>query len=215
LQVISSILDLQAESMIVNNVFDTSQVSEAFKESRDRVVSMALIHEELYRSTDATFINFSDFLKKLIPYLFDSYKNINDNISLKMNIEEVLLEMDTAVPLGNIVTELISNALKHAFPDGNKGEIRIFLCKKENYKQYFVKSGDIKTDSECQNIEDLQFVLVIKDNGMGFPKEIDFKNTDSLGLQIVTILVEQIDGCIELKSNEGTEITIWFSNLEP
>ena len=122
--------------------------------------------------------------------------------------------MDTAIPLGNIVTELISNALKHAFPDGSEGEISIFLCKKENYKQYLEKSGDIKTDSECKNIEDLQFVLVIKDNGTGFPKEIDFKNTDSLGLQIVTILVEQIEGCIELERNEGTKFSIWFKDVD-
>jgi len=214
LQVISSLLDLQAENLAGSNVYNTSKIIEAFKESKDRIASMALIHEELYRSTDMTTsaFDFSVYLKNLIAYLFDSYKR--DNISSKLNLEHVSLGMDTAIPLGNIATELISNALKHAFPDGNKGEISIFLCKKENYKQYFENSGDIKTDSECQNIEDLQFVLVIKDNGTGFPKEIDFKNTDSLGLQIVTILVEQIDGCIELERNKGTKLSIWFKDVD-
>jgi two-component system, sensor histidine kinase PdtaS len=212
LQVISSLLDLQAEMLAGTNVCRTQKVLEAFKESKDRVATLALIHEELYRSTDTNFLDFSAYLKMLIPYLFDSYERYN--ISLKLNLEQVSLGMDTAIPLGNIVTELISNALKHAFPAGSEGEISIFLCKKENYKQYLEKSGDIKKDSECQNIEDLQFVLVIKDNGMGFPKEIDFKNTNSLGLQIVTILVEQIEGCIEIERNQGTKFSIWFKDLD-
>jgi two-component sensor histidine kinase len=113
--------------MAGSNVCDTSKVIEAFKESRDHVVSMALIHEELYKSTDTSVIDFSDYIKKLVSYLLNSYQSKTDNISLKLNIEEVHLEMDIAVPLGSIATELISNAMKHAFPDGRKGEISIFL----------------------------------------------------------------------------------------
>ena len=216
LQVISSLLDLQAENLASNIACDTSKVFEAFKESKDRVVSMALIHEELYRSTDTTSfaLDFSAYLKNLTAYLFDSYEVNNDHIYLKLNLEQVSLSMDTAIPLGNIATELISNALKHAFLDGSEGEISIFLCKKENYIQYLEKFEDIRTDSECLNMKDLQFVLVIKDNGTGFPKEIDFKNTYSLGLQIVTILVEQIDGCIELERNKGTKFSIWFKDID-
>lgn len=216
LQVISSLLDLQAENLVENTGCDTSKVLQAFKESKDRVASMALIHEELYRSTDSTaqILDFSVYLTNLAAYLFDSYKIKNNNISLKLNLEQVSLNMDTAIPLGNIVTELISNALKYAFPDESKGEISIILCKNENYKQYLEKSRDFRTDFECQNIEDLPFILIIKDNGKGFPKEIDFKNTDSLGLQLVNILVEQIDGYIELKRNNGTEFTIWFKDVD-
>ncbi|AKB81536.1 sensory transduction histidine kinase [Methanosarcina barkeri 3] len=214
LQVISSLLDLQAENLVENTVCDTSKVLEAFKESKNRVASMALIHEELYRSTDSTaqILDFSAYLTNLATYLFDSYNIKNNNISLKLNLEQVSLNMDTAIPLGNIVTELISNALKYAFVDESKGEISIILCRNENYKQYLEKSRDFRTDFECQNIEDLPFILIIKDNGKGFPREIDFKNTDSLGLQLVNILVEQIDGCIELKRNNGTEFTIWFKD---
>jgi PAS domain S-box-containing protein len=212
LQVISSILDLEAEMLAGNNVCSTSKVLEAFKESRNRIAAMAIIHEELYKSTDTNYLDFSAYLKKLTAYIIDSYNMETGNISLKLNLEQIYLGMDTAIPLGNIVTELISNALKHAFPKGSDGEISIFFCKKENYTQYLKRSGDSKTDSECQNIEDLQIVLVIKDNGIGFPNDIDFQNTDTLGLQIVNILVEQIDGCIELERNNGTKFSIWFRN---
>ena len=214
LQVISSLLDLQAEMLAGKNVCSTSKVLEAFKESKDRIATMALIHEELYRSTDTTSLEFSAYLKKLITYLFDSYEIKNDSISLKLDLEQVYLGMDTAIPLGNIVTELISNALKHAFPDRREGKISIFLRKKEKYIQYLEKSEDVKIDSECQNKEDLPFVLIIQDNGTGFPKEIDFKNTDTLGLQIITILVEQIEGCIELERNNGTKFSIWFTDVD-
>ena len=216
LQVISSLLDLQAENLAGNSVCDTSKVLEAFKESKNRVASMALIHEELYRSpiySTAQTLDFSTYLTNLTAYLFDSYNIKNDNISLKLNLEQVNLNMDTAIPLGNIITELVSNALKYAFLDESKGEISIILCKNKNYKRYVKKSRDFRTDFECQNIEDLPFVLIVKDNGKGFPKELDFKNTDSLGLQLVNILVQQIDGCIELKRNNGTEFTIWFKDI--
>ena len=215
LQIISSLLDLQAEMLAGSNVCDTSKVLEAFKNSQNRVVSMAMIHEELYRSTgeESFDLDFSAYLKNLTAYIFDSYNMKNDAISLKLKFAQVNLGMDTAIPLGNIATELISNALKYAFPSKSKGEVSIILCKKEDYKHSIENSGNFWTDSQCQGIEDLQFVLVIKDNGVGFPKEIDFKNTDSLGLQIVTILVEQIDGCIELKRDNGTAFTIWFKDI--
>lgn len=214
LQIISSLLDLQAETLAGSNVCDTSKVLEAFKDSQNRVVSMALIHEELYGSRSTAFdLDFSAYLKNLTAYVFDSYNVKNDDISLKLKFDQVNLGMDTAIPLGNIATELISNALKYAFPSKSKGEVSILLCKKENYKHYIENLGDFRVDSQCQGLKDLQFVLVIKDSGIGLPKEIDFKKADSLGLQIVTILVEQIDGCIELKRDNGTEFTIWFKDV--
>lgn len=208
LQVISSLLSLQAEK------FTDAEFLEALKESQIRIASIALIHAELYRSTNLVTLDFSAYLRKLTAYLFDSYKTLNKNITLKLNVEEVYLGMDTAIPLGIIVNEFISNAVKYAFSKGVNGEIIVNLCKRENYKQHREKSGDIRTDSECQSIKDLQFVLVIKDNGIGLPKEIDFKNTDSLGFQIINLLVEQIDGCIELERNKGTKFSIWFKNVD-
>ncbi|MCC4771026.1 PAS domain-containing protein [Methanosarcina sp. DH2] len=214
LQIISSLLDLQAQTLAGSNVCDTPKVLEAFKDSQNRIASMALIHEELYSSTSTGYVglDFSAYLKNLTAYIFDSYNVKNDAISLKLKFDQINLGMDTAIPLGNIATELISNALKYAFPSKSKGEVSILLCKKENYKHYIENSGGFRADSQCQGMEDLQFVLVIKDNGIGLPDEIDFKKADSLGLQIVTILVEQIDGCIELKRDNGTEFTIWFKD---
>lgn len=215
LQIISSFLDLQAETLASSNVCDTSKVLEAFKDSQNRVASMALIHEELYKSTSTGYVglDFSAYLKNLTTYIFNSYNMKKDSISSKLKLDQVNLGMDTAIPLGNIATELISNALKHAFPNESEGEVSILLCKKENYEHYIENSGNFRTVSECQGVEDLRFILIIKDNGVGFPKEIDFKKADSLGLQIVTILVEQIDGCIELKRDNGTEFTIWFKDI--
>lgn len=183
LQVISSLLDLQAETLAGSDTCDTSKVLEAFKDSQNRIASMALIHEELYSSTSAESfgLDFSVYLKNLTAYIFDSYNMKNDAISLKLKFDQVNLSMDTAIPLGNIATELISNALKYAFQSKSKGEVSILLCKKENYEHYIENSGNFRTDSQCQGKEDLQFVLIIKDNGTGLPKEIDFKNADSLG----------------------------------
>ena len=105
--------------------------------------------------------------------------------------------MDTAVPLGMIVNEIISNSFKYAFSGRNKGEIQIKLHTKED-----TKSGDT------------EYVLFISDNGIGIPENIDFRNTNSLGLQLVNILVDQIDGCIELKRDHGTEFLITFNVAE-
>ena len=210
LQVISSLLDLQAEKFSTLEVCHTSEVVEAFRESQNRVASMALIHEELYKGDELKTLDFAAYLQNLTTNLFGSYNLRNNDIVLKLDLEETHLGMDTAIPLGIIVNELISNALKHAFPAGKTGEIRINLCKKEN----FASNCDIPGPS-CKEKKGFHYVLTVADNGKGISEEIEFLNADSLGLQLVNILVEQIDGCIELKRNHGTKFTIWFSNLEP
>ncbi len=210
LQVISSLLDLQAEKFSTLEVCHTSEVVEAFRESQNRVASMALIHEELYKGDELKTLDFAAYLQNLTTNLFGSYNLRNNDIVLKLDLEETHLGMDTAIPLGIIVNELISNALKHAFPAGKTGEIRINLCKKEN----FASKCDIPGPS-CKEKKGFHYVLTVADNGKGISEEIEFLNADSLGLQLVNILVEQIDGCIELKRNHGTKFTIWFSNLEP
>jgi len=190
LQVISSLLSLQAEK------FSDKETLEAFRESQNRVASMALIHEELYQGKDMETLDFAAYLRELTSELLSSYTVGNERVSLKLDIEQLYLGMDTAVPLGIIVNELVSNSLKHAFPAGKAGEIRIRLFGPENY--------------EIEGEKDLQFTLSVADDGKGFPEKIDFKNTDSLGLQLVKILVEQIEGCIELKRDPGTEFKIEF-----
>ncbi|WP_292388694.1 PAS domain S-box protein, partial [Methanosarcina sp. UBA5] len=147
LQVISSLLDLQAEKFRNRKNINESEVLEAFRESQDRVISMALIHEELYRGEDLDKLNFSLYIKELADALFLTYRLGNADVGLNMDLEEnILLDMDTAVPLGIIVNELVSNSLKYAFPDRDKGEIQIKLHKD--------KSGEHRSSIEESKSED-------------------------------------------------------------
>ncbi len=203
LQVISSLLSLQAEK------FEDKEVLEAFRESQNRVASIAIIHEELHEGNSMDTLDFADYLRKLTADLFSSYQVGNNRISLKLELEQVNLGMDTAIPLGIIVNELVSNSLKHAFPAGSKGEISICLQKTEAYT---LNSEKPETGTSCQNKQKSDYILTVTDNGKGIPGEIDFKNIDSLGLQLINILVEQIEGCIELKRENGTEFEIWFNS---
>jgi two-component sensor histidine kinase len=179
LQVISSLLDLESDK------FENEEVVEAFRESQNRVISMALVHEELYRSQDMESIDFSDYLMKLVNELSYSYMVEKKNIRIKLDLDIVFVEMDTAIPLGMIVNEIISNSLKHAFEPGQEGEIFVNL-----------------------DLTDGKLTLTIGDNGRGFPENIDFTRTESLGLQLVTTLTAQINGTIELDTSEGTKFRI-------
>jgi PAS domain S-box-containing protein len=210
LQVISSLLDLQAEKFRNRNNINDSEVLEAFRESQDRVISMALIHEELYRGKELDKLNFSLYIKELADALFLSYKLGNADVSLNMDLEEnILLDMDTAIPLGIIVNELISNSLKYAFPGRDKGEIQIKFHKDENRED-----GSNIEESKSEDYESTNFTLAISDNGVGISKDLDTKELDSLGLQLVTSLVDQLDGQLELNKDNGTEFIIRFTVVE-
>jgi PAS domain S-box-containing protein len=198
LQVISSLLDLQAEKFKGREYIKDSEVLEAFRESQDRVVSMALIHEELHEGGGDNELNFSPYLEKLVGNLFQTYRLRNTDISLSMDLEENLyFDMDTAVPLGMIVNELVSNSLKHAFPGRDKGKIRIKLRREES-------ESDGSTN----------FIMKVSDNGVGIPEDIDIEALESLGLQLVTTLVDQLDGELELKRDNGTEFITGFAVAE-
>lgn len=203
LQVISSLLDLQAEK------FHDEDVIQAFKESQNRVISISLIHEELYESKDAVKLNFANYLQKLATDLLNFY-TVKNQINLKLNLEKVYLEMDIAIPLGIIVNELISNSLKYAFQPGVNGEIILSLYRIEDYDRVYENYANSGVNREDKST--FQYVLVVADNGIGIPEEIDIENTDTLGLQIVDILIDQIEGYMELKRNSGTEFKISFND---
>jgi two-component sensor histidine kinase len=195
LQVISSLLDLQAEKFINKKAVPTPEILEAFRESQNRVISMSLIHEELYKGEGTDTLNFSTYIRELAENLFQTYSLNSKNICLYMDLEEsTFFNIDIAVPLGIIVNELVSNSLKHAFSE-KKGEIRIKLCREE----------------KNNGINKSLFSLTISDNGKGIPENIELGSAESLGLQLVSILVDQVDGEIELKRTPGTEFTIIFS----
>ena len=199
LQVISTLLYLESGNFTDENVI------EAFRDSQHRVKSMALVHEKLYQSEDMVSVDFADYIKNLSNYLFQSYSLDNAKVSLKLDVEKVFLGMDTAVPLGIIINELVSNSLKHAFTREKEGEIYIELHRagSENRRKKTGLSGT------ARNKED-KLTLIVRDNGRGFPEKLDFRNTTSLGLQLVTTLVDQIEGDIELDSSRGTGFKISF-----
>ncbi len=207
LQVISSLLDLQAEKFAENNIYDTSKILAAFRDSQNRVISMALIHEELYGSREVSTLNFAVYLRKLTEELFRCYNVGASGIHMLLEIEEnTFFDMDTAVPLGMIVNELVSNSLKHAFPGGKNGEIRIILSSGENGKTENERNGEM--NEECKSI---CYTLTVSDNGAGIPEDISIETSDTLGIQLVTILVDQLDGKLELNRDSGTEFIIEFS----
>ncbi|MDI9434617.1 MAG: histidine kinase dimerization/phosphoacceptor domain -containing protein [Euryarchaeota archaeon] len=181
LMVISSLLNLQSRHIKDKAALDV------FRESQNRADSMALIHERLYGSTDLKRIDFGDYISTLSTQLFHTYVTDPRRIKLKLNVENLMVDINTTVPLGLILNELVTNSIKYAFPEGKSGEIKIEFNKKDD-----------------------EFILIVSDNGVGFPKNIDFRETDSLGLQLVNNLTSQINGKVELNVKNGTEFTIKF-----
>jgi PAS domain S-box-containing protein len=198
LQVISSLLDLQVEKFKNREYIKDSEILEAFRESQDRVLSIALIHEELYKGEGLETLNFSLYINKLGESLFQTYKLGNTVIDLNMDMEENLFfDMDIAVPLGIIVNELVSNSLKHAFTGRTEGKIQIKFQREKS-----------------ENDKSTIYTMTVSDNGVGIPENINIEKLDSLGMQLVTSLVDQLDGEFELKRNNGTEFIIRFTVKE-
>ncbi len=186
MQVIVSMLRIQ------KNFVKDKKAREFLTASKDRIQSMALVHEKLYRAEDLAHIDFSDYVKSLSEQLFRTYVINPDKIKLNTDIKFALLDINSAIPCGLIINELVSNALKYAFPDDMKGEINISL----------------HTDEENNH------VLTVSDNGIGFPGKIDFRNTKTFGLQLVNILVDQLHSTVELDREGGTSIKITFTKKD-
>ena len=209
LQIVSSLLDLQAEK------FSDRKVIEAFKESESRILSMSLIHQELYESGKLDSLDFSSYLRKLITDLLKSYDTENGKIRVNLDVSSVFLGVDTAVSLGILINELFTNSFKYAFPAGAGGEINISLAREKSAEETNENKAPGKISSESLakiREENENYKLIFEDNGRGFPEGFDFRNSETLGLQLVNALVDQIDGSLDLEKGKGTKFIIKFKN---
>jgi PAS domain S-box-containing protein len=187
LQVISSILNLQSSYVKDKNTLNI------LRESQNRIKSMSFIHESLYQTKDFSSIDFADYILSLSNNLIHSYNIGSGTVRLVTDFEKVFLNLDQAIPCGLIVNELLSNALKYAFTGNKKGVLNLSIKEKDN-----------------------KVFLRIKDNGVGLPPEFKFEEADSLGLQLVFTLIEQLDGEVKFSTapNKGTDYLITFEKLK-
>ncbi|MGF1937921.1 MAG: PAS domain S-box protein [Nostoc sp. ChiQUE02] len=184
LQVISSLLNLQ--SAYINDKHDLA----IFRQSQQRIASMALVHEKLYQSHDLARINFGEYIRDLVASLFSAYEVNEDTIALTINVDEhVFLGLDTAIPCSLIIHELVSNSLKYAFPAGRNGTIYI----------------------EIKKTYDHQITLIVSDDGIGLPSNFNFKNIASLGWQLVDALTNQLSGNLNIQGARGVECQLTFT----
>lgn len=187
LQIISSVLRLQSDFV------RDRQVMALFNDSQNRIRSMALIHEKLYQSRDLLHIGMDEYIRDLTSNLLASYAARPQQITLEIQASSIWLNIDTAIPCGLIINELVSNALKHAFPIAGCSDSRVWVNMTQTHNH--------------------QFTLTVGDNGIGLPSGMDFKNTESLGLELVCIFTEQLEGTIELTAQTGTQFTIAFQEI--
>ncbi|WP_243147618.1 response regulator, partial [Scytonema sp. UIC 10036] len=179
LGIVSSLLQMQCRRT------QDSQATAILLDSQNRIASIALVHEKLYRSQDLANINFAQYIPDLVTHLFDSYNMKSSHIKLHFQVEDTSLDIETAIPCGLIVNELVSNALKYAFPNNQAGEIIMKLYEHEH-----------------------QLTLIVRDNGVGLPVDFDKKKTKTLGIKLIQGLVKQLRGSIEINSEQGTEFKI-------
>ena len=186
LQVISSLLYLQSQQT-------SDELSiEMFNESQQRVRSMALVHERLYRSPDLAQVDFAEYISCLTDSLFGANRADSDRIRVAIDVQQARLSIDTAVPCGLLVNELISNCLKHAFPSNDQGCIAVGL----------------------HRLADDEVLLSVRDDGIGLPESIDPATSPTFGMQVIMALVEQLHGSLDVERGAGTTFRIRFPNAE-
>ncbi|EAR00122.1 sensor histidine kinase [Maribacter sp. HTCC2170] len=186
LQTVSSLLSLQTRSI------EDDKMKNIIKSSQNRVISMAMVHEMLYMRDDLSKIEYKTYVKELSEYLIRSLKGAENNITLNIDIADIKLGIDTAIPLGLLINEAITNALKYGIVDDNEGEINIAIKKEPNN----------------------EYVLNIGDNGIGFDDTIDHKTTKSLGLKLIHNLARQLKGSISKDhSKKGTNYIVKFTEV--
>ncbi|MDO8842452.1 sensor histidine kinase [Methanocalculus sp.] len=186
LQVISSLLNLQSQFV------DDSRIVGYMTDSQNRVRALGYVYEHLYRSKEVGRIDFSEYTTRITQSLLREYSSFAQRVHIKYDVRDVTLNPDTSIPLGLLLNELISNALRHAFPNGREGAINISM----------------------RPNDDRSYTLIISDDGVGLPPDMEFDRVESLGLLLVSSLVSQLDGTIELKRDRGTEFKITFKALQ-
>ncbi len=188
LQTVSSLLSLQAK------ISTNAKIKKMITGSQNRVISMAMIHEMLYIRNDLSKIEFRSYVQELTDYLINSAVGKNKNICIHINIPEVQLCIDTAIPLGLLINEAVTNSLKYGFLNNENGQIDITLTKEDAKNTY---------------------ILGIKDNGIGYSEELDFRNTKSLGLKLIHNLARQLRGSVKRRSCEkGTDYQVTFLDID-
>jgi len=186
LQIISSLLFLQAMHT------PDAKVVEILNESRNRVKSIALIHERLYRSPGMARVEMAAYIEELAAELFRTYGVFQERLGVHIHVDDISLGIDTAIPCGLILNELITNVLKHAFPDGGEGQVTIGL----------------------HRLESRAYALSVRDTGVGLPEGIDWQSGTTLGLRLVSDLVRQLDGTLDVTADGGTAFSIVFRELQ-
>jgi two-component sensor histidine kinase len=185
LMIIASLLNMQSYYI------KDEEAKAYFKESENRAQSMALIHERLYRTGDLQNVELGDYITSLAKDLFGTYVTNPDKVKMEIEVENVKLHIDSMIPLGLIINEVVTNTLKYAFPEDKTGTLIIKFYKKGN-----------------------EFFLTVKDDGVGIPKDFDIEKSDSLGMQLITNLTQQLDGELEIIKSPGATFNIKFPERE-
>ena len=182
LAVLSALLNMQSI-----HIKDEKAIN-AFKETQTRIISMSQVHSQLYNSEDFTNIDYKEYVKNLVSNVFYS-SQVSKQVNLHLELDEVTLPIDKAIPCGLLLNELVTNALKHAFPKNRKGKLCVRLLSLE--------------DNDCK--------IIVKDDGIGIPKDFNINKSKSLGLKLINLLTQQISGTLEVESKKGTEFRIRLS----
>lgn len=185
LALVNSLLSLPAE-------YATAKTPrEMFEEVKSRIRSMAVAHEILYQSENLACLSVRDYIGNLLYHILSAHGSIGSRVIIDKEIEDVSFGLDTAIPLGFLLTELLSNCFKHAFPEGSEGKINVSL----------------------RSVNEHELELMVADNGVGIPESVDWRNPRSMGFELIDTFVEQLDGRIEIDRSQGTEVRIRFKEI--
>ena len=182
LAVVSGLLNIQAADI------KDKKAKAAFQETRDRIFSLAAVHSQLYHSENYSNVDYKKYIKKLVSNIFYS-SQMSGHVKLHLDLDDITLPIDKAIPCGLLLNEVVTNALKHAFPGKRKGNLRII----------------------SHSLEDKSIEIIVKDDGIGLPESFNIEKTETFGLKLIDLMTKQIEGTLEIKSKKGTEFRIRLS----